>query len=108
MEYIQVYNGFVNLIGGAEVGLPLSDEYLTENPNVLNLRADNYAELPKIGDYYDADRNVFIPYAEWVEANPPEHPPSGGALTPTELAELRGYLSQLPALILQMKEAVTA
>jgi hypothetical protein len=59
--YIQVVNGAVNLIGGAGVGLPLPQEYLDKNPNVLNLPAENYMELPQIGDRYDPEADTFVP-----------------------------------------------
>ena len=53
MIYIQVAGNIVTLIGGAEVGLPLSEGFLTSRPEVLCLQASDFNKLPGVGDYYN-------------------------------------------------------
>ncbi len=50
MQYAQIIDNRVILIGGSEVGLPLPDWYLAKNENVLNIPVEN--GQASVGDYY--------------------------------------------------------
>lgn len=56
--YAQVINGIVNLIGGAEVGLPLPQHCLEENKNVLNIKISEKDDVQE-GYYYDMETGEF-------------------------------------------------
>ena len=57
--YIQVVDNVVNLIGSKDVGLPLPQTYLDDNPHVLCLDSSNYDTLPKVGYFYSPDTDTF-------------------------------------------------
>lgn len=52
MVYVQVVDNVVNLIGDESVGLPLSEKFLDEHPNISCIAFKNSKSLPSIGDYY--------------------------------------------------------
>ncbi len=51
--YAQVMgNQIVNLIGGSEVGLPLPQEYLDENPHIKCIDITDVSPQPVVGQKY--------------------------------------------------------
>ena len=72
MLYAQVIDGFVNLIGGEEIGLPLPKYYLQENPDILNIDITEMEEKPQVGYYY-VDGTFYSP-EEYQEMNPVVYP----------------------------------
>ena len=61
--YAQVLDGRVNLVGGAEMGLPLPEWFLEVNPHVLNIDISAMESPPEVGDYYV--EGVFLSPGEY-------------------------------------------
>lgn len=61
--YAQIIDNQVSLIGDEEVGLPLSKEFLTDNPHVLCIDITDLEIKPKMCDYYEGGK--FYTAEEW-------------------------------------------
>jgi hypothetical protein len=89
--YIQVNNGQVVTVGGAEAGLPLDAAFLASHPEIRVLWADDYERLPAIGDRYDPETDTFCSWAQWQELHPaPVRPMSTEEAQKLILAEQMG------------------
>lgn len=79
-QYVMVINGRVILIGGESLGLPLSEEFLTSNPNHLCFDADEFDILPDEYDWYISETHSFSK----ENPNPQPIDPEEELMTPDE------------------------
>lgn len=89
--YAQIINNCINLIGGENIGLPLSSEFLAKNTYVQCIDITDINPKPQVGDYY-LDGQFYTP-DEYAAMTPPE-PLSAEPYQPTN-AEIAQQLSDL-------------